>query len=443
MKKRILFFLGAGASYPYLTYDGKNLSTAFLTDCLKNKNLLLAFQKLFFKLRQDEFSDNFYDFSVEDITKLIGEIEDILKNSNLYQNPNFEHIIHIIDKISLYNSSLFGERIQNIDLSLIDLFNSSKTISKFPKSEINGVSLIPAFIREYIIWIIIKCIENENEKKKYDKNLYSISSFYEYIMKKFGNISIYNLNYDPLILDALVVKNNIAELGTDENEEFSPSSFVKVKNPLCHLHGYVGNINFEDQRIILKKNYKNSQNERIKSYHSAQNRILDKEKSMKGYHFNTQIITGLDKFDSFSINPFSSYVHRFARETYSSSFIVMIGVGFEDYHLNSFLINTISTFNKKIIFVNKMSPEQVIDGLSLGINSPNLISNLLNRFNDKISVSGVWDYNNPNRLYEKYQNNLHSQLVQKGYGNLSNRMLIYIKGVEDFYKERDQLFDSI
>ncbi len=442
--RRILFFIGAGASFPYLRHpSGSHFSTEFLTSCLTNLELLTTFSDYYKELRDEEFRDELYELSTKEVITFVQLVKDAFSKHEYYRNPNFEQIIHIIDKAILFITRSISTGFTNIDLALLEIFKPLEKVEIFRISEINAVQLIPIFLREYIAWLIIQCIDFEQSNNAYSKTKRTIYEFYQYIQNKYGSISLYSLNYDPILIDSLTAPTPLIELGVKSDEHFNSAEFFRVGNPLCHLHGYVGNIHFDDKSIQICRDFRRAQSTRIKSYDSSSNRVKSRSFSMKGFHYNTQLITGLDKFDSFSENPFSSYVHRFARETYSSSIIILIGVGFEDYHLNSFLVNSITAFEKRIIFVNKMTPDQVLNGIKLGVQSPNLISNLISRFGDKITINGKSKkYGNAQQYFDLYQNLLHKTLTEYGHASLTNKMLIYIKGIEEFYNERDKFFNE-
>jgi len=79
---------------------------------------------------------------------------------------------------------------------------------------------------------------------------------------------------------------------------------------------------------------------------------------------STYLVTGLDKIDAFSAQPFSSHMFRFARNIEEADVIFIIGYSLQDSHNDHLLSNIRYLGDKKtknFIFVTQASEADIAD----------------------------------------------------------------------------------
>jgi len=427
-KNKVTILIGAGASTPFICDDGNYLTTTYLTEALFEKSIWQNILDRFNNYKESRIDIN-------DIFFILTKIRELLKTTQLFKNINFESIIHLLDRVSDYLSSLTLAEHGNIDEYLIDFWgNPDLQLIQyaFRKSDHDGWIYVPFLAREVIVASILRLWENNKVK---DKAIKSNKNFFKKLIENFESVNIYSLNYDPLLYESLKDINDFS-CGFNRNGIFSSNDFYNVNNIIAFVHGHVG---FEplNSEMRFNNNYSNAQKNRIEGiFDITTNNTQYWNIGMKGLHYNTYFITGLDKIDAFSLNPFASYIHRFGKDIIESKYIVLIGLSLKDYHLNAFLTNAIYISNKKIIFVTKSDAERIKDALS-GIGD-NLILKLWTLFKDTVSVN-MHSREDP---FKTHLENLYQSLSQNGFGKLTNHIILYIKGVEDFYKEKNLIWNS-
>ncbi len=432
-EEKITIIIGAGASTPFYNNE---LTTSYLTkDALFNKSIWQKLLKMFNNYKKDG-SRNLQKLRIDinDVFFILGKIYHILKKSQRFKNVNFEYIIHLLDKISNYLYSEINVEYANIDEYLIDFWHicDSQLIQyAFKNSDKAGWKYVPFLGREVIATAILELWESNTSKDSININ----KDFFSSLLKQFKSVNIYSLNYDPLLYESLKdIKDFVHGF---VGNIFDSSVFYKADNVIAFVHGHVGFEPYQNQ-MKFNSNYNNAQENRIKGLFDAiiTNRTKYWTFGMKGIHYNTYLVTGLDKIDAFSLNPFASYIHRFGKDIIESSYIILIGLSLIDYHLNAFLTNSLFISDKRIIFVTKSDVDTIIDKLSEGRYS--LIHKLWTLFKDAVSLN----INYEEDPFKKHRENLRKSLSQNGFGKLTDHIVLYIKGVENFYKEKNLIWDS-
>ncbi|MEM3859525.1 MAG: hypothetical protein QW478_08990, partial [Candidatus Micrarchaeaceae archaeon] len=200
--KKVVFLIGAGGSSPFIN----GLTTEKLTCTLSN---ICEWKKAISRLKKIQ------NVQIEscDVMSAICRIESLLENNTqLFKNGdfNFEHLIHLLDKISIYYHSQNDSEIGNIDSLLIDFLhnydnpflNSNPKKIYYTKSNPGGWGYVPFLAREIIISRILELWNEEDreEDEKLNQSFFSsLSSECSY-----NSICIYSLNYDPLLYESLV-----------------------------------------------------------------------------------------------------------------------------------------------------------------------------------------------------------------------------------------------
>jgi len=422
-KKKLVFLVGAGGSSPFIP----NLTTEKLTNALLDpcrwKNIIEKFKEE----KKEKGNNSEININDCDITNILCKIKKILEKNSFYKDKiNFEYLIHLLDKVSLYYKADNDYEIANIDTTLVNFFQKHENpYNYYTSTNPNGWEYVPFLARELIIEYILDSwnkIEEERKEEIKDIN----REFYSKLLEKhFESINIYSLNYDPLLYESLssLKENKRFETGfEDNNNEFKKEKFFQSQNVLAFFHGHVGFVPGEDLNSPMKFYHKNYKDAQKKRFEYSSNPCVGI--GAKGMHFNRYLITGLDKIDAFSENPFAGYIHRISKDISEANSIVLIGTSLNDYHLNSFLVNFLvitKKDNARIFLVTKD------DGKKL--------TELFKSSNEDL-LKAIWDITE-----DKSENHLHfinrvekdiikseTEIVQ-----LTNHINIFIGGTEKFY----------
>lgn len=449
-KNKIAFLLGAGASTPFIKYNDNVLTTEYLTNalfCRQNwENILNKF-----KINIQSNQSTTVNINIDDIMFIVNKINNILDKK---EYKNFEYAIHLLDKISIYLSNYLSKKSKkyksinnSVDVLLIDFFqkiNDELLKYTFRNSDSYIWRYVPVLAREIIISSILD-LWNEIDKEAKQNKIEINKKFYEKTLQTNTSVNIYSLNYDPLIYESLKINKNFIT-GFDNDAKFNSSIFFNANSIIAFIHGHIGFLPFLSNDIKFSGDYSPAQDIRIKDIFNFSlngNTIRFTNKGMKGMHYNTYIATGLDKIDAFSLNPFASYIHRFGKDIIESDYIVLVGVSLNDYHLNSFLTNALflQVPNKKIVIVTYMDINEVRKKLNIE-SKENLLIKIIDFFNESIILENNINGNLIERC-KKYYKSLNNCLENKGYAKLSENIVLYIKGTEEFYNEESlcSLFD--
>ena len=169
----------------------------------------------------------------------------------------------------------------------------------------------------------------------------------------------------------------------------------------------------------LKDAYEEAQERRISEY----DKMKLKDWGMKGFHYNTYLVSGLEKIDAFYDDPFSTYMLRYSRDIIESEYIVFIGMSLIDYHVNLFF-NRRAMPKKKVIFVTKSDSDnflEIIQNETEGARSFGLLT------------GGICTIKSENK----------EELREKGYTIFEkNKLCVYIDGTEKFYENHAEVFNA-
>ena len=447
-KKNYLFYLGAGATSPFLKADNKQVNTKNLTDALCDESL---WERLFSEievLKNTRDADYWtYNFNIgsKDVIRLLKIIfdknnmvlpEEIAKlrgDANISLSGyafNFEYYIYFLDKIcSFLHNGYKGD----IDSILYD----SKSLEEFKVKA--GWFQVPILARELIVRYILdvwQSLPETSKKKSIDEN----KIFYAKFLEK-ANVDIYTLNYDPLIYEA--VKNLDIDTGfkikdTERILKFSGEDYLKSVNTLSFLHGFVGFFPRSDSKqIILNEDYQSLSQKRIKALFKESELGYDLKtwhQTRKAFCRDTFIITGLDKYTAFYAYPYSTYLYRFSEAVKKADSIIIMGSSLDDEHLNLFLNNALFSGVKKVICVDYITDEDIGDSgktFFANIKSPVL------KFWFQFSQSGMSFSMNDfsDAALTRSLNQKHKDLKEKGWCQLTSNLCFYRKGTEQFLTE--------
>jgi hypothetical protein len=321
-------------------------------------------------------------------------------------DPNFENILHILDRVGSYLGSDETTSNTHIDELLIDL-GRCHWIPRQPRED---WSRVPALAREVLATAIRELWERCDRKSA----ARAYQRFFSGLTKS-ANVSIYSLNYDPLLLESIGDLPHFCT-GFTQGGDFDPEGvqFFATPNTLGFLHGHVGFFRYSGVTRLIN-NYAKAQ----------QNRLNDSmiDIGPKGRHYNTYLITGLDKMEGFNHDPFGVYLHRLALDLRASSEIIIIGYSLADEHLNAFLANAIRLGVQRVTYVTRREPYTLI-----GAFDPMSYDNLLrlaSLFSD--TVRDIPDCRLAKEAVASCQDT--------GYGYLTDHVQVYVRGTEEFIKQ--------
>lgn len=420
---KTLFLLGAGASTPFLRDKLGSLDTKRLTETLLDpsnwEDILAVYEKIRATARYTS-ADN---ISYDDIEVLLKRITSLLGKTVQFENYNFEHVIHFLDRFSFYLSCDLGIK----EYSMIDILPImfwTKVDFDLKKKFYSGTGhqgwrYVPFLAREIIVSTILQIWNNAFNK---DDAIKLYRDYFDELLTRCDAVNVYSLNYDPLIYSALKMSKGYFNGFT--HEQFDIKEFFDKPCILAFLHGHIGFVynRFEDDYIKAQENRLNNMLQSSGFY----------KVGMKGVSLNTSLITGLDKFDAFSRNPFASYFQRFGKDIIESQSIVVLGSSLHDDHLNTLLINYFIQSGKKVIYVTKMCIDQIKRCLSHSRpTDENPILELTSLFEK--------NYFSYQRTWDEHVNELCESVNKNGYGKLTDYVVLYACGSENFLNRKQDL----
>jgi len=468
-KKKYMFYLGAGATSPFLCTGDKQVNTSKLTQELLSEG---AWRRIFAEieaikhLRDADYWKYNFNLTYLDVVPLIKAISE----KNKYILPkgiatmrgtadipvcgvdfNFEHIIYFLDKICAFldddTKADFDTLFYDVDWMngrqnkgwFYNLLCFLRIVKPDSRRQKKGWFKIPTLARELIIRCILDVwvdISDENKMKLIESNKAFIKS-----CMTVADVDIYTLNYDPIIYEALKglnVDTGFLIKDTEGIPKFSGEDYLKASNTLSFLHGFVGLFPRSDgKQVVLKDDYSGVAQERLRAL------FIDGElgygfktwaQTRKAYCRDTVIVTGLDKYAAFYSVPFSTYLYRFSESVKHSDVIVIVGASLDDEHINLFLNNALFSGSKKVVCVT------YIPDKDLGDSWENLLGNIKSpalkfwfQFPQSTLAFPMDGFTNASLTGSFEQK--HRDLADQGYCKLTNSLLFYRKGTEQFLNE--------
>ncbi len=457
-EKKITFVMGAGASLPFIANCDTCLSTKYLTDQISDRDRWIAIYDEFKKnIPSNRFPEYNFNVSVDDILSVIKRlkaINEIVVPSQIQERVslplpqkiddiygigqiNFEHILYLLDKICNY----LYDRKNSIDNILFDLWVGDDKRRQTLQSK-KGWNYVPYLCREVLVKAILDLWESFERKKAIDDN----KQFFATVLENFKAVSIYSLNYDPLLYETVKQirvkgrkKNHEVEktfkTGFSDSKDFNPNEFYLSDNVIAFLHGHIGFIpKGGKDSMYFDDNYPNAQKKRLKGVASGDTDYF--RRGSKGIHYNVSITSGLEKFESLYENPYACYVQRLSEDVMESEYIVFIGSGLGDYHINLF-----ATTAWRLANGYAEEPRNLLCLRKLGVGRKKIIIITLGhakkRFEDFLYMTDIG-----RRLFGLSKEgiswngaNTDSSLKNNGYANINEGFFLYLNGTEKFFSE--------
>ncbi len=431
--KKITVLIGAGASSPFVIKGGIVLTTHYLTNSLLNPHLWEKILLDFRKYHSDAQSTSIWNCNKEDVLFVLERIKTFLSYKN---TPNFEKLLYFLDRVAL-NLYCHYDWFEGI---LPDFWcdNCSDIKKKaYLKSNSDGWKYVPFLAREVLIRSILDLWNPDDVLIQ--GAIASNNLFYKTLNDQFKYLSVYSLNYDPLLYESIKDIHLIKNCFINTALGFENEDFFKAEKIVAFLHGHVGFLPLGAQ-MFFETSYEKAQIIRMKNaFCKDTNQTKFFDITSNGMHYNTYLISGLNKIDAFYSNPFACYTHRFSKDVLESDYIVVIGCSLDDDHLILFLKNTLAYSKKKILFVTKEKTEPDKDLF----HQP-----FIDKFNKTWVKSGdklILSLDSMDIELPKFFKQLNNNFIQNGFGHMVNNVFMYLKGAEEFYKitDIDDLFTLI
>ena len=205
------------------------------------------------------------------------------------------------------------------------------------------------------------------------------------------------------------------------------SDFWNDENIIAFLHGHVGFVP-TNRGAKFEEDYGKAQHTRIENMLRDNGLGVFRRDGIKGFHSNSYFVSGLDKMEAFSENPFAGYMARFAMDTVKSDYLVLIGFSLSDLHLYPFLTHALNNRfarRKKVIFVCWDFADKICDDFKKNLTVSDPKTKLLIMLRASITTKG----------WNAHLGNLKKSLNASGAGKLADKVLIYNWGTESFIEE--------
>ena len=340
--KNAVMILGAGASLEFLRSKcNLCLSTKTLTDWIKS-TAITDLKTCNFGLKPDAISE-VMDSTVNAL------------NKNLGTTFNFEHLIHLVDRYcSMVNDKatkigfLNPEEYYSMNLAFADVIKAV-----LPAKPSKQVVYLPYFLRNLLLRFVSTFSESNESSSVWAKFLKRVVSTQD--------LSIYSLNYDNLMSEANNLSGGRWETGFSQNTSpgrFDHSRFYNAPQSLAFLHGSTRFGPFLSEATCHGVGFGVGLYGDPSDAASARENCgkLPEENQAGEKIYNNYMITGLDKFYTFTCEPYATYYRKLIKDLDSADTIWLIGYGGADQHLNLLLQSPLSV-GKRFIVVDHRTGE--------------------------------------------------------------------------------------
>src|SRR4051812_4583903 len=121
---------------------------------------------------------------------------------------------------------------------------------------------------------------------------------------------------------------------------------------MAHMHGHLGFIPIGINVMEFTADYDAARRKRLEGLAGVEfARIAPFGIGSKGNHYDTYLVTGLDKIGAFTVNPFAAYLTRAVQDITACSHVLLIGASLSDYYFGALLRNIFIGGKRRIIAV--------------------------------------------------------------------------------------------
>jgi hypothetical protein len=412
--------LGAGASTPFYGNHSSRITTTSLVEAvLKSENWNRQISK-FVQFYQSNNLGALINFDVDEILDLVGSLKKKINTEFGY--VTFDQIIHLLEPITISLSNRgFGGSSENLN----ELFFDVSTFS-YSSTSIDAWRYVPYLIREVIAFEINRCFNSKNNKKHvYLKRL---RKWHQENLSRMS-LQIYSFNYDMLLAES------VRGLGIESgfrNNSFDGEAYWHSKSSYSQLHGRI-DAYADDENYILARNPRIAQRNRLANASSSDVRSIFRisANGSLGKHYNTWLVSGMEKIETFSTRPFSTFFQKLALDITRTDVIVIIGSSLGDIHINSFIVNAVEISKKKIVLVTKLRIDDFLSNFQmLSFNNQDFLVNLMVRMGFTVSSVG----NTVVQGVQNFKNRVWTEYNKGGFFYLNNRVAIVPDGSKFFYE---------
>ncbi len=454
--------MGAGASIPFIADCDARLTTNYLTQQVSDQNRWATIYDEFKRsFPASSYPDCNFNISVHDILSVIKTlvgvnefaIPQLIRDRVSVPLPetlddvygigtrNFEWILYLLDKTCNY---LYDQK-SGVDNILFDVWTGHDAERQRLRAK-KGWNYVPWLCREVLAQSILDLWDLCERDKAIEENKQFIAS----VLDNFESVSIYSLNYDPLLYEAtrgIKVEgltlldgprhtvDRVFETGFSDANGFNPKSFYLGANVIAFLHGHVGFLpEGGKDSMRFADSWREAQNRRISGV--ARGEVGYYRRGRKGTHYNVFLTSGLEKFESFYDNPYACYISRLADDIMESEYIVYIGSSLGDYHVNLFATNAWRLANgyaeepQNLLALRKLTvgPKKMIvvtqDKAEQGFQQFLFTSDISKALFDLSREGFSWS-----------KDMTDSSLKTDGYANVHNGWFLYLNGTERFFSD--------
>jgi len=356
-------------------------------------------------------------------------------NRVCYYKPeaNFEEIAEIIDKLSSYSTDFRpGYELMNlVQMVLLDCLRISG-------NRLLGIGLqdVPFLYRQIIAEAILD-LEFNKKSNDYDDLIAKQRSFINYATQNSEKASLISLNYDDCVLDS--IKGGPFTMGTElvsnkHGFQVDTHTFMNAHKVVYFPHGQLRFQMKDNENVTVWDNAIEANENRWKGISSCSiGSTLRLMPAKYAYSFNTFLVTGQTKDDTFNYLPYSLYYQRMAIDFAQSSDIIIIGYSFGDEHFNRLLSSFLKmNVSNHLYVVDYYSDDVTMTEEFKDMN--NIITKIYRTFHTD------WFFgrteNGEIASYNPYQ--IH-KINKYGYGEIFSQVTFYKKGYTEFLKEYDSV----
>lgn len=422
--KKTVIILGAGASTPFIGTHGNRITTTTLRDAL--------FDHATWKCVVDEFTCNYVagtpgaliNIDVAEICDLFRRVSDSIEGH--FGDVNFDQILHVIEPVCLKYSGFLMDDIENLSEELLVLFNTFDFAPTY--TTVDGWRYVPYLAREVICLKIQKVWSAKRNQRDYFVGL--LSDWLSFLKRR-SLVNTYSFNYDELFSR---VAANFPEIHNGyEQGAFNGTKLWKANEVYCQIHGSV-RLYSKSQDYFISNSGLQAARIRLKncSTHVADDTFKYSERGSVGTHYNTWLITSLEKMEGFAQGPFSTIFYRLGEDIKNSDVVLAVGTSLGDVHVNAYIYNILTTLGKTLIIVTHSGVEEFLANLHpLMLNPHNDLLQLIVRANAPLLSFG----RTPDEGLENFKKRVLLESRGRGFARLGKRFYIFPSGSYQFFRD--------
>ncbi len=373
--------LGAGASTPFIGRFGNRITTSSIVDALIDRAIWQYVVDRFVDEYLSETPNAIIAVQVDEVCALFERIIDSIRNH--FREVSFDQVLHVAEPVCLRYSSWPMDDFENYSEELLALFNTYTFASN--RTSPDAWRYVPYLAREVICCKIGRVWNLRRNQKHFF--IRELAHWLSFVQRRFS-MNMFSFNYDELFGE--VIRNQNRILTAYERGAFDKNLFWNAPEVYCQLHGATKLYSSPDGHFMAPTAVAAATIRlRNSSTHIAANTFKYADQGSIGTHYNTWLISSLEKMEAFAQVPFSTYFYRLGRDIAEAEVTLAIGTSLGDIHINAYISNIVSTLGKTIVFVTKTSLDAFLGTLASVMFSPqNDLLTMIVRTNASLSSRG-------------------------------------------------------